>query len=196
MNTIFPHVTPAGQSVSGLAQAELLSELAHMTGVPAVEWLNCPNETSSVRSARLERLADVMLGLDDALAGQVAALHRRVLGEPGLEPLARHDYDRGSWYCADPVPGLDSTVLTVSRRGHWFASCDEMTEMNDRACRGCGATGHWEYIIDSTAGDCPAAPSAADIRSALGVPAATPVEMPAPRRAAAVLDNAGTEVAA
>lgn len=195
MTTILAGATRTGHRIFGLEQVELLLELAHMTGVPATEWLNCPNETTADRAARLERLADVMLGLDDALAARVAALHRRVLGEPGLAPLVRHDYDRGSWYCADSVPGLDSTVLTVSRHGHWFASSDEMNEMNDRACRGCGATGHWEYIIDSTAGDCPAAPSAADIRSALGVPSATPVEMPAPCRAA-VRDNAGTEVAA
>ena len=84
MNTIFPQTAPAGHSVSGLAQAELLSELAHMTGVPAVEWLNCPNETTTGRSARLERLANVMLDLDDAVARRVAALHRRVLAEPAV----------------------------------------------------------------------------------------------------------------
>ncbi|MCZ4102667.1 hypothetical protein QMK19_36365 [Streptomyces sp. H10-C2] len=89
MNTIFAGI-PARSQRTGLVQVETLARLSSLTGVRAVEWLECPVETVAQRQARLEFLADVLLGLDEgdeegkAAARLVAALYREVLEEPAV----------------------------------------------------------------------------------------------------------------
>lgn len=38
----------------------------------------------------------------------------------------------------------------ITRNGHWFRPTDEKNFNNDSICRGCGASGHFPYILDST----------------------------------------------
>jgi hypothetical protein len=95
VNTIFaaPRTAPqpTASQASGLAQIETLSVLERLTGVPAVEWLECPAETTEQRAARLERIADVMLELPADTARTVAALHREILAEPAYVEIERVD---------------------------------------------------------------------------------------------------------
>lgn len=95
MNTILAARRTAPQSTAsqatGLVQIETLSVLERLTGVPAVEWLECPAESTEQRAARLERIADAMLELPDDMARTVAALHREVLAEPAYVEIERLD---------------------------------------------------------------------------------------------------------
>jgi hypothetical protein len=55
----------------------------------------------------------------------------------------------------------------VTERGHWYRSDDEKDAFsNDTVCRGCGRTGHFDYILDYR--PCTAPASAADVLNLLG----------------------------
>ncbi|GAA2350655.1 RNA polymerase sigma factor [Streptomyces violaceusniger] len=104
-----------------------------------------------------------------------APLLPRRTGRGGVWYTARQNAK--GWPTSDRI---DQVVLDVTRRGHWYRSDDERNGNNDRVCRGCGGSGHWDYILDWANGDCPRPPAAEDIREALQVVPWTPVEMPAP----------------
>ncbi|WP_433894839.1 hypothetical protein [Streptomyces sp. CA-111067] len=110
MNTIFAVEQIAPQSTvsqsAGLVQVETLSTLEVLTGVPAVEWLEYPTESPEQRAARLERIADALLELDDSTARRVAALHREVLAEPAYVETEHYDRVFGpvvTWVLVDEM---------------------------------------------------------------------------------------------
>ncbi|MEO6090650.1 MAG: hypothetical protein ABIQ18_46865 [Umezawaea sp.] len=54
-----------------------------------------------------------------------------------------------------PAPTVESTTTAVSPvvrtvRSHHFAYSDPRNEVNDHVCRGCGASGHFGYLLDRT----------------------------------------------
>lgn len=112
MNSTFAAPSTASQA-TGLMQIETLATLEMLTGIPAVEWLECPAESPEQRAARLERIADVMLDLDDTTARRVAGLHRAVLAEA---PVLRVD-DRvfGPVTITEPVTVPSTVPLWISR---------------------------------------------------------------------------------
>ncbi|WP_069874479.1 RNA polymerase sigma factor [Streptomyces malaysiensis] len=116
---------------------------------------------------------------DAAPAARVpASLRPRRTGRGGVWYTARQDAE--GWPTSVRI---DQVVLYVTRRGHWYRSDDERNGNNDRVCRGCGGSGHWDYILDGANGDCPRPPAAEDIREALQVVPWTPVELPTPVQA-------------
>lgn len=46
-------------------------------------------------------------------------------------------------------------MVHITARGHWFRSDDAPNGNNDTVCRGCGASGHFAYILDAV--ECTAA---------------------------------------
>ena len=126
-------------------------------------------------------------------AEQQGEAYREVATEtvvPAVSPLAgvprrivavvsRVDGPHGAaFYTADSgaVVGLPTVVTT--QQGHWYATYDALNSNNDRSCRGCEASGHFDYILDAQ-GDpagCPSPATADDIRDALWVVPGTPVK--------------------
>jgi hypothetical protein len=59
-------------------------------------------------------------------------------------------------------------IMVQTPRGHWYRSDDPKDPRhNDTLCRGCGARGHFNHILDRTTCTVPAGD--ADIRAALGI---------------------------
>ncbi|MFI9588277.1 hypothetical protein ACIHCQ_42335 [Streptomyces sp. NPDC052236] len=115
MNTIFAASRRAAQS-TGLVQVETLAQLSTLTGVPAVEWLECSAESPQERADRLERLADVLLSMDPDKARRAAALHRVVLEEPAVIEI--EDPVFGPVRVAEPrVRAVGVMIIGKSRSG-------------------------------------------------------------------------------
>jgi len=66
--------------------------------------------------------------------------------------------------------GWDAIRVTVTARGHWYRLGDVPDSLhNDTVCRGCGHTGHFNYILDYRL--CTAPATAEDVLAALSGPA-------------------------
>jgi len=66
--------------------------------------------------------------------------------------------------------GWDAIRVTVTARGHWYRLGDVPDSLhNDTVCRGCGHTGHFNYILDYRV--CTAPATADDVLAALSGPA-------------------------
>lgn len=63
--------------------------------------------------------------------------------ESVIEPVAVET----SAAAVEPTRATSTTVLRTVR-GHHFALGDPHNEVNDHVCRGCGASGHFGYILD------------------------------------------------
>ncbi|MFE4177137.1 hypothetical protein ACFRR7_34740 [Streptomyces sp. NPDC056909] len=44
---------------------------------------------------------------------------------------------------------IDQITVVVTKRDHWYRTDDARNGNNDWICRGCGASGHFAYILDS-----------------------------------------------
>lgn len=63
----------------------------------------------------------------------------------------------------------DAVRVTVTKHGHWYRTGDVPNRDNDTVCRGCGYSGHYDYILDYQRCTRPA--TAEDVQAALSGPA-------------------------
>lgn len=157
-------------------------------GTPRELWCGVAGETETERAARLAAAADIyasLSGSSDETDQELALYVGRVAPE-----IVRSDAVRFAsllvfegWHGARmytdrrDIAGRfadmwNARIVIVTARGHYYRSGDPRNERNDLTCRACGASGHFEYIIDRSPCTAPAVP--ADILRALGTDA-TPI---------------------